>query len=741
MLFHFFWGGEMRITIIFLITLLSVFVFANDFMQPSQIAIDVQHQVTHVGTRTGHREQDPAPEYSFIPNGDGESTTFLINSFYDFMPFSYNGHNVRIQPENSQPNGYPAGGIFISYARSETDNITFDRRAYYSYMNPDGTLNISEQANPFSSIREGFTSIAIDPITADPFVIWHSVVEYDGSYDCSMSFSIFHESGFPGNWIGPIISIDNPEIGEQATGHIDDEFIWPQIHIGPSPIAGHRRIHIYGNNLSSSGGCGPNSLYLYTDFNSDHLLNWTSFDWTVQPFPYFDSMYYNEIAKVNKDMIVSDVDGKVVFFGNVADSLFALYSNDYGETFTKHSQQLKQELPNLTNTYTGLPMFGNQEMYAIPSYDLSHYNGVFTGDDNSKVQWMSGVNYNSQDNINIGNYFPQFIYPKIFTFNTITGGFSFYDLDIQDTDPGDDQLAIAYDLNEDGEIDEYDENLEPIIPASCPSWFFNSDGGWQDAYYHESNCKMTSNGNWVVGVWHDGRKLQNAFYEVPDYGGWVEQPEICIIISDDSGETWSDILYINANPNDNIIDPANHYDGNYAPEFEDMLPVNVTLGDKLEIMSNEPGNYHAKLHFVFMDDGDYGSCTGQTSGGGNLTNSALRYAAIDLEFQEEWIDLVSVDPEIVPFTNIQLNNYPNPFNPTTTISFSIPEEAKVKLSIYNVKGQKIRSLLNNDISAGKHSIVWNGEDSNNKQVSSGIYFYRLYIDGRSESVKKCLLLK
>ncbi|MBT3756621.1 MAG: hypothetical protein HOG24_10110, partial [Candidatus Cloacimonetes bacterium] len=59
----------MRITIIFLITLLSVFVFANYFMQPSQIAIDVQHQVTHVGTRTGHREQDPAPEYSFIPNG------------------------------------------------------------------------------------------------------------------------------------------------------------------------------------------------------------------------------------------------------------------------------------------------------------------------------------------------------------------------------------------------------------------------------------------------------------------------------------------------------------------------------------------------------------------------------------------------------------------------------------------------------------------------------------------------
>lgn len=622
--------------------------------------------------------------------------------------------------------------------RSETPNATFDRRAYYSYLNPDGTLNISGQANPFSSIREGFTSIAIDPVTADPFIIWHSAVEYDQSYDCSMSFSIIHESGFPGNWVGPIISIDNPEIGEPVTGHIDDEFIWPQIHIGPSPISGHRRIHIYGNNLNSTGGCGPNSLYLYTDFNSDDLLNWTSFDWTVQSFPYLDNMHYNDIARISKDMIVSD-DGKVAFFGNVADSLFALYSADYGETFTKHTQQLKQELPNLTNIHTGLPMFGDLEMFALPSNDLTHYNGIFT-DDNTKVQWMSGVNYNSQENINNGYYMPAYIYPKIFTFDTDTGDFGFYDLDIQDTDPGDDQLAVAYDLNDDGEIDEYDENLDPIIPVSCPSWFFNTDGGWGDAYNAESNCKMTSNENWVVCVWYDGAKLQNAFYEIPGYEGWVEQPEICIVISDDSGETWSDIRYINANPNDNVINPANHYDGNYAPEFEDMLPVNVTLGDKLEIINNEPGNYHAKLHFVFMDDGDYGSAVGPCQNSGNFTNSELRYAAIDLEFQEEWITSVSINEETIPKQDVQLYNYPNPFNPTTTISFELntTNTEDIEIVIYNLRGQKIRqfSIFNNE-----SSIVWDGKDYNNKQVSSGIYLYKLNLNGKSRAVRKCLLLK
>ncbi|MCK5050958.1 MAG: hypothetical protein KAS53_04425, partial [Candidatus Cloacimonetes bacterium] len=147
----------MKITAIFLITIISVFVFANDLMQPAQIAIDDQHQFTHVGTRIGHREQDPPPEYSFILNGNGDPTTFLIHSYYDYMPYSYNGHNVRIQPEVSMPNGYPAGGVYITYMRSEIPNVGIDRRAYFSYINPDGTLGESDNINS-DVVREGFTS-------------------------------------------------------------------------------------------------------------------------------------------------------------------------------------------------------------------------------------------------------------------------------------------------------------------------------------------------------------------------------------------------------------------------------------------------------------------------------------------------------------------------------------------------------------------------------------------------------
>jgi len=92
-------------------------------------------------------------------------------------------------------------------------------------------------------------------------------------------------------------------------------------------------------------------------------------------------------------------------------------------------------------------------------------------------------------------------------------------------------------------------------------------------------------------------------------------------------------------------------------------------------------------------------------------------------------------------SNLKLRNHPNPFNPTTTISFSVPEESYVELSIYNIKGQKVRTLLNDQITSGEHSIVWNGEDDSDKKVSSGVYLYKLIVNGKTEAVKKCLLLK
>ncbi|MCK5051400.1 MAG: T9SS type A sorting domain-containing protein [Candidatus Cloacimonetes bacterium] len=85
-------------------------------------------------------------------------------------------------------------------------------------------------------------------------------------------------------------------------------------------------------------------------------------------------------------------------------------------------------------------------------------------------------------------------------------------------------------------------------------------------------------------------------------------------------------------------------------------------------------------------------------------------------------------------------NYPNPFNPTTTISYSLKENSKVSLNIYNIKGQKVKTLVNEELTTGQHSVVWNGTDENNKTVSSGIYFYKLKTNN-FEKAKKMILMK
>ncbi|MDO9578844.1 MAG: carboxypeptidase regulatory-like domain-containing protein [Candidatus Cloacimonadales bacterium] len=88
---------------------------------------------------------------------------------------------------------------------------------------------------------------------------------------------------------------------------------------------------------------------------------------------------------------------------------------------------------------------------------------------------------------------------------------------------------------------------------------------------------------------------------------------------------------------------------------------------------------------------------------------------------------------------LSARNYPNPFNPSTTISFNIPKAADVTITIYNVKGQQVTRLLDEQLEEGIHSVVWNGLDSSKKTVSSGIYYYKVKADGKSVTNKMVLM--
>ncbi|MCK4358759.1 MAG: T9SS type A sorting domain-containing protein [Candidatus Cloacimonetes bacterium] len=86
------------------------------------------------------------------------------------------------------------------------------------------------------------------------------------------------------------------------------------------------------------------------------------------------------------------------------------------------------------------------------------------------------------------------------------------------------------------------------------------------------------------------------------------------------------------------------------------------------------------------------------------------------------------------------NSHPNPFKQTTIISYQVPEETFVEIAIYNILGQRVKTLVNSNKDAGNHSEIWNGEDENNNLLPSGIYFYKITTDKYSK-IKKLIRLK
>jgi len=98
-------------------------------------------------------------------------------------------------------------------------------------------------------------------------------------------------------------------------------------------------------------------------------------------------------------------------------------------------------------------------------------------------------------------------------------------------------------------------------------------------------------------------------------------------------------------------------------------------------------------------------------------------------------DIIQPEPNV-----LYARNYPNPFNPETTIHFNIPTKGKTTVEVFNIKGQLVKTLLNDSVNAGEHRVTWSGLDNNGASVTSGVYFYRVQTESDS-LVNKMILLK
>jgi hypothetical protein len=161
--------------------------------------------------------------------------------------------------------------------------------------------------------------------------------------------------------------------------------------------------------------------------------------------------------------------------------------------------------------------------------------------------------------------------------------------------------------------------------------------------------------------------------------------------------------------------------------------TNTGLGNEMGWNVTNPPAQYDNLHFVNADNNhvfvlwsaNYGSSSNPTKG---IYAQCLDFSGV-----------ANNDPVALPTVSLSAN-YPNPFNPETTIEFNLAKAGKACLQVFNLKGQKVATLVNKNLTAGKHAFQWQGKNENDKPVASGVYFYKLTA-GDKTLTRKMILMK
>ncbi|MCF7740490.1 MAG: T9SS type A sorting domain-containing protein, partial [Candidatus Marinimicrobia bacterium] len=187
-----------------------------------------------------------------------------------------------------------------------------------------------------------------------------------------------------------------------------------------------------------------------------------------------------------------------------------------------------------------------------------------------------------------------------------------------------------------------------------------------------------------------------------DGESFVGYGDVYMAVSQDSGSTWTRAKNVTATPN--------------FDERDADMAQNIVDG---------------KVHLLYTGDNVAGY---QWSG----TRTGIFHHVVG----EPVITNVEEENDVAVANEFKLEqNYPNPFNPTTHINFQLPKHTNVTLTIYNILGQKIKTLVDKNMTSGVHSAIWNGTNEYGVSVSSGVYIYRLKTADGHTQVRKMLLQK
>ena len=329
-----------------------------------------------------------------------------------------------------------------------------------------------------------------------------------------------------------------------------------------------------------------------------------------------------------------------------------------------------------------------------------------------------------------------------------------------------------------------------------------SSSGLIDGSITNGRCTLAAGpGGKMVATWHNGQPWDSGRREISvnQYDGtsWSGEVMISDTTSADRSANWYPTvaldknlnIYVIYHTNDVSTDPdKNRYllvqkkswDASWDESTTTIIHTE-TAGDMLgtSAVADEDGN----IHLVFQKDipedtlgidGNYYTYSqdgGETwepavklgrvdhdGGYATLSNRIRKEYGIDIAFRESYSPLVNdQDTTSVIYQNMPypeatgvstvalpekfelLRNYPNPFNPSTNLEYSIAKTGNVKLVVYDILGNKIKTIVNSEMQPGNYKAYWNGRDLNNKQVASGVYLITLQTITGIKTIKVELL--
>ncbi len=591
----------------------------------------------------------------------------LIDNYYDYFPGSYNGSPMQRVEGN-------INGNWLVYHTKPA--FPTNRRVYQAFIDVNGNV-ISNFAFGVSDVWEGYPDLAITN-EGRPILAYHRNEDDDYPLEIVAGYDALIGNSCIGIHSDLLTVIDNPiTIYVNGTSVSTNEFIWPSVQIGPSPIAGSQRLYILGENADFNGGTSGSSenIYLvYKDF-TENELEFLSFDnsgWESTSIPLLDEWNVSSSEWRRPFMALKVYEDKVYYIGHhtaftdtqgddtIEEAKTEVFICDnYGEGSWEHyaiNSSFAMENPQYLDPYTGLPQeparfYFNDNGNPYSDNQLSvgigqsnHFNVSL--DNTGKIHMPTFYTVCRDD----GSYYPDLHVIKDIIFDTNTLEWFVNDVYPRKADtpfnftgntsnPHDDYSpwlwwdkdgnGIIDEVLDDGSYDGIDDGItendtdywgQPVLYNIWPFMYWDETAADFAMQFHLQTARITeaNEEGMMAIIWQDSDKARRYNSDPStnlELADYAQMCDLVIAVSQDNGLSWSDPITLNG------VDTA---------EMLGQIPEFPYPSTKIDYISeNADSTKVGRLYLSYLDDETYGSSIQNI---GQQTGGSMEYTAIDITF-------------------------------------------------------------------------------------------------------------